>query len=236
MGVNKYRVYCNDESVFVEGYSDSVPTTCFNNNTHIIDNTQTTVVETIETGVRIIQNQPSTNVDKYFLITMTDYVEPNEVKELVTTFKIDMNLFRVIMHSNKANIGDTYDTFLNKNTLVAGVTQADTDTNVIHISDTTHTNTGLFVSFNQTDQYRILSSTTDTITIDGTVTVTTDDKVYVTYYMVKDKYVMRSGTEEFGTAIIGSYKIPAGYTGGITYRNSSTIRKVVHMELETTFA
>lgn len=49
--VKRWRVYCNNESIYVDGYlerSFGMPTTCFNNNTHTIDTSKTKLIELID--------------------------------------------------------------------------------------------------------------------------------------------------------------------------------------------
>lgn len=48
--VKRWRIYCNTESKYVDGYlsrNDGTPTTCFNNNGHTIDTSKTDLLEII---------------------------------------------------------------------------------------------------------------------------------------------------------------------------------------------
>lgn len=47
--VFKYRVWCETEGKYVEGWFEEEPTTCPNNNTHTIDTSKTSIVEDIST-------------------------------------------------------------------------------------------------------------------------------------------------------------------------------------------
>ncbi len=49
--VKRWRVYCTTESIYVDGYIDTLdgtPITCFNNNTHSIDTSKTELIEVID--------------------------------------------------------------------------------------------------------------------------------------------------------------------------------------------
>ena len=45
--IYKWRIWCNTDNKWVEGWSEIAPTTCFENNTHTIDSTKTSIIETI---------------------------------------------------------------------------------------------------------------------------------------------------------------------------------------------
>lgn len=51
MTVERWRVYCNNEQLYIDGYLDDSagsPTVCFNNSTHTIDTVKSTIIETIK--------------------------------------------------------------------------------------------------------------------------------------------------------------------------------------------
>jgi hypothetical protein len=49
MSINKYRIYCETESLYVYEWAETEPTDCPNNNTHTITTSATTIVDTIDT-------------------------------------------------------------------------------------------------------------------------------------------------------------------------------------------
>lgn len=73
--VKRWRIYCNNESKYIDGYLErkiGSPTTCFNNNTHTIDTSQTQLIELIDnnytkqlTKWRVHCNQENIDVDGY---------------------------------------------------------------------------------------------------------------------------------------------------------------------------
>ena len=50
--IYKYRVWCNNESTWVEIWAEEIPTTCPNNNTHSIDTSKTTIIDQVSTEQR----------------------------------------------------------------------------------------------------------------------------------------------------------------------------------------
>ena len=107
MSVKKYKVYCNDESAFVTGWSESEPTLCYNNNTHIIDTNQTAMLDIqTPTNVRVVQTYDSPeDIDNYYLYSEIFTIGPNETKELPIILDVDYNLFSVSITTKKENNG-----------------------------------------------------------------------------------------------------------------------------------
>lgn len=61
--VYKYKIYCNTESLWVEGWDTVVPTNCFNNNGHTIDTNFTTQIDLVKSNdVNIISTDTYGNI------------------------------------------------------------------------------------------------------------------------------------------------------------------------------
>jgi len=239
MSVKKYRVYCNDESKFVTGWFDTEPSTCFNNNNHVIDTNQTTVIDVeIVSKIKISQtNLDISDADKYQLLCIYDTIQANETKDVIFNIGIDVNLFSVNIHCNHNNIGDKYDSFVNKDTILGIVTQDATDVSVIKVSQTVIDNSkiGFYIKFGSSEYYKIIDIGIDEITILGTCTTLTNDLVYIVYYMIKGKHFLELGNEKMGDTIIGSSRLKKTDVCGVTYYNNSPYKKKISIFLETTF-
>jgi hypothetical protein len=236
--VKKYRIYCNDEAITVNGWSETEPVSCFNNNTHTIDTNQTSLLDVTTTRVSIEQTHSDVNdQDSYYLHNVYAYVGPNEVKTIPIDFGVDVNMFDVQLHTNKSHIGDTWSSHINKDTVIGIVTVTDTNTNVITMLDTSiiYIKVGHFVNINDNGYMRVLSKTDTTITIDQSLDVTSGDIVTVTYFMIYNKKILVAGIQSMGSGIIGSFKIPVSYDIGVTYNNTTKMTKPIVMDIETTF-
>lgn len=233
-----YVIYCNDETKYIEGVSESTPTGCFHDDGHTIDTNKTKELEYPVMPVRLMQTYINgEDTDNYYLKTIYDTIPPETTKDILFPFKFDNNMYGVYITTSKGNIGDTYDTYLNKDTLVGGVTQSDTDVSIIEISPTAipYFKPGLFVKFGSSEYFQVIAVGSTNITIDGTITVTAGDLCYLTYYLLRNKHILREETQILGSTIIGSSRIQAGWVGGITYYNSSKSEKKIEVSLELTF-
>lgn len=242
MSAKKYVIYCNDESLYIEGWSSSIPTNCFHDDAHTINGSKTK--ELIAPGpinTRLAQTYDvleASTTDRYFMHTITGDINPNETKDILFNFDVDTNLYAVKIHCHTHNIGDRYDTHLNKDTLIGIVTEVGTNIKTVKVSPTVVSNSvkGYFLKFGSNSYSRITGIGSDTVTVVDNVTVNMNDMVYICYYLVKDREFITSGDEELGSSIIGSSKISAGTIGGITYYNTEAHPKKVYIDLETTFS
>jgi len=70
MSVKKYRVYCDTELTYVEIWSETIPTTCPNNNTHTIDDNKTSMIDIVNNEMKIKQVHTNNDTqDHYRLFT-----------------------------------------------------------------------------------------------------------------------------------------------------------------------
>ncbi len=65
--INKYRVWCNTDSKYIEVWNDVEPTTCPENNGHSIDTNKTVILETVT------QEYPVSDIDNFKLAVHTSY-------------------------------------------------------------------------------------------------------------------------------------------------------------------
>lgn len=77
--VNRWRIYCDTENKYIDGYlnrDSGTPSTCFNNDTHTIDTTKSTLVE-------VIRNDHTQCVVKWkiYCVTELGYIEGYSNKE-----------------------------------------------------------------------------------------------------------------------------------------------------------
>jgi hypothetical protein len=236
MPVKKYRVFCSTESAFISGWSETEPTTCFNNNTHTIDNNQTTLTDIqLDDSVRIKQTYDTpAEGDSYFLYSKSHTIEPNSTLDLPIELEIECNMFSVRINTKRENIGDNWSAYINKNTII-GIVTASTDNTVVNVSSTEHVKIGYFISYDGINNYRVINKTDTTVTHRESVSVINGEYVRLTYYLVYKKRIIVPGVEVLGSSIIGSVKVPTNYTAGIIYENNSNQKKIVVVDVEITF-
>lgn len=236
--VKKYRVYCVDETTAVTGWSEVEPTTCFNNNLHAIDSKQTAVVDVTLGPVTLNQtNADDVEQDSFYMQDIQFNVEPSEEKTVLFDFDVNVNMFGVVMHTNKAQIGDTWSSHMNKDTVIGVVAEDGTDIKEIKMASASvaYIKPGYYVKINGGAYTRVLSKTTDTFTVKDAQTVSIGNIVQLTYFMVFGKEILTIGTQTLGSHIFGSFRILTTQKTGITYKNNSKSRKRVVISIETTF-
>lgn len=237
MTVKKYKVFCINEGVLVSGWSENEPTTCYNNNTHLIDPLQTSMIDIQNPiDVKIIQNRESSdNNDNYYLHSQLYKIEPNQTKELNVDLNINYNLYSIKTITKKENIGDIISIHIDKNKFIGNI-ESDSMGSTINTSEETALNVkpGYYLTLNGVE-FMILSKTIDTITLDNSVNLSTGDPIYMTVYMAKKIHFLNFNIRNFWDNILGSYKITSDKQLGITYENISSSEKSLLIELEMTF-
>jgi len=239
MSVKKYKVYCNDESAFVTGWSESEPTLCYNNNTHIIDTNQTAMLDIqTPTNVRVVQTYDSPeDIDNYYLYSEIFTIGPNETKELPIILDVDYNLFSVSITTKKENNGDVWSSYINKNTLIGVISENSSGTSIkMDPASISVIKPGYYISFDGgITEYIVIGKTLDTAILKNPVNVVAGGTVHMTFYMIYKQHLLDCGVRRFGDSIIGSFKIPKEYQLGITYQNNSSSTKTIVVESEMTF-
>jgi hypothetical protein len=233
MTVKKYRIYCNTDSKFVTGWSDTEPTTCYDNNTHTIDVNQTSVVDFDVSKIEIIQTEPERSNYFYLQSIHTD-IEANTTMEIPVSIDIDFYIFGVHINLTRESIGDIISVHINKDTVI-GTATADSTGSVITVSQTVIDNSvvGFYVLFNS-DYYRIIDKSATTITVKGSPVVTNGEPIYITYFMVYKKAISNT-FDNLGFAVLAGKKILKTDVASITYENNYPIRKTFNIDIEMLF-
>lgn len=244
MLVKKWSTYCQNESIVVEGWKETAPTVCFNNNSHTIDTAQTVLLDvTMASGVVDVRIKQTRNADepsdRYRAFTYEFSAAPNAVTDYTFQIPIDVNLFSVVLSTYSGNVGDSVTAYINKNTVIGAVVQTATDVTVVNVSQTVSENAeiGLYVNFNGGNDVMVVAvdAIASTVTLESPVTVTVADVVRITYFLVMDKPIVSAKEPSMGRSITGSAFLSKADVGGVSYQNNSSSAKTMMLLLETTF-
>jgi hypothetical protein len=82
--VSKYRVYCTDESTYVVGWSSGIPGLCYNNAAHTIEESRTTLIETISSSF-------ATTADSDHRLVVTSSTTPSTYRAQYTSCSDDFD-------------------------------------------------------------------------------------------------------------------------------------------------
>lgn len=233
MTVKKYKIYCETESKYVSGWSETEPITCFNNNTHTIDSNLTTITDFNIDNVKIVQTTPE-KTNYFYVHSIYETINHSETKVVPIIQNIEYYLYSVKLLLNKNHLGDLFSVYINKDTLIGNITQSSSG-QIITVSQTVIDNSviGFYVFFNN-DYHRIIDKSTNTLTLENSVTVNPGDAVLMTYFMIYKKNLGME-SEILGSTVFNAKFISKNYTAGFIYENKSNSTKYILIDIETTF-
>lgn len=248
----KYRIFCVTEQAFVYTWSDVTPTVCPNNNTHTIDPSTITIIESqlINTVVPIDDN---TGVQGYygsqgFNINISAGPSPNQILANQLVFKpYDVRIYSITLLPSAANIGDTVTMKAPMDILIGVITSSVNSGNVINVNSTVLQNVaiGLHISLsdgtNEQDLGEIyaIDTTAQTLTMQNPVSISfnsaTPTNVLLSLCRVQNVTFGSDSPLTFGSTKYGSVLMPGGTNGGILYQNNTNATKTFSFLVEYTF-
>ena len=241
--VNQYRVWCNDEAAYVYTWDSVEPTVCPNNNTHIINTSLTTIVNTVATN-RVIAEE---NSDGYF---ETEHITinipsgtPGDLFEHDVTWPMDVLLWRTLITPTSDMIGDTISVVASPETtvgvLTAPVTGGDT---VFNVNSTVTDNMwrGFLVNLSDGVNKDFLGRCINVDSVAGTITVSTaavnnfaaGSAVQIGVFTLKDIYVADTSTIDIGLKGAKGKTVTAGMIMRVRYTNNSGTSKTLRWRSE----
>jgi hypothetical protein len=113
--LNEYRVFCITENQFVTGYLEDGKscTSCFNNNTHTINQNSISIINTITQNTTIISTQAPNQTNGNFrregkILTAL----PNTVTKQTTNFNYPIGMLAFNVDYNVSNQGDMFEAII----------------------------------------------------------------------------------------------------------------------------
>ena len=118
MTIKKWRIFCNTENLWSEGWLEQEPTVCFNNNTHTANLNSVQILEETEKVEVKIQREDISTGGNYNIQGYSMTIAANTTEILPVSWKFPINVLSVHCQSNDLNIGDTLDAIIRPKTLV----------------------------------------------------------------------------------------------------------------------
>lgn len=232
--VNRYKIYCNTEAKFVEGWGTNVPTACYNNNTHGVNLNSWQIIETVSSDVVKIK-EDSIVIPRNVWIKHIEFsnVASGTTQDQFFTFSILTSMYSFTLATDDTNKGDELTIAINPDTTLGLISQnvsaGDTSLyapagllaygwNGFEIKITDGVNTNLLGAIKNIDK------------VTGIVTFTnpavnnfssTNTLVKMTYYTMKDLKFGAPGIMRFGDDVIGGATPPIGTVTKFTYKNNT---------------
>lgn len=230
--INKYRIYCNTESKFVEGWGNLEPTKCYNNTEHVVNLNSIKQIDNINNSqVKIIED--NVFVGRNVSIAQINLSSVSTTQTKVYTFKKITSMYSFKYATDVSNQGDELTIAINPNTPLGLITQnVSTGDTIIYAPPAIFLfgqigfNVKLSNGVNVDDLGEILSidSTAGTITVENPAVnnfSTTNTLCLMTYYTMKNIVIGPPQMYAFGEDIIGGAAVPVGTSVHFIYKNNS---------------
>lgn len=235
--VFKYRIYCNTENTWVEGYGTTEPDKCYNNTEHEINPLSVQVVETIEQNtVKIAEESGPNRTQGYYAATpFTFTAAPNTTTVFNGSFPYAIAMLTCQLQVSPDMVGDNITFEIAKDTTVGYITAdaAINDTTVsVNPTVIQHAPIGHGFKIGTSSCGRVLGVGSGTITFETPLTAAYSaiSACKVTKSLVNSYDMNVSGIHQIGFSKIGGSYIPGGIIGTCTYvNNSSTTKKITYI-------
>jgi hypothetical protein len=245
MSINQWRVYCTTENAWVSGWvssTDPTPTTCFNNNTHTINqSSQQILTSTQLVTTKIIQETVPTG-GHYSCQGFTFNIAPSTTDNILVSWPFPITTTVVHVQPLLDNVGDTLDAIVSPRTLVGaiGANVAIGDITAV-VSTTVISNAAIGFDFYIDSEHvgRILEiyPTTSTIKFETPATIahTAGTLLYLELRIIRNFPLGCENGNDLGAASLGGKYLPAGTVTKIIYTNNSTVTKTFRFSIEYLF-
>lgn len=240
--LTKWRVYCNTENTWSEGWLETElgkPNYCFNDKNHTINpNSHQDIEVTQVINVKIEQESIPTG-GNYKSEGYSFEAAPNTVTKYPVSWKIPITTNTVLVNTDESQIGDTLNAIVGPQTII-GVLTADhpIGTKIFSVNSTVTTNlvVGYEVilgSYNlgictRIDKANYLIETEFV----SSVAYTAGTYLKAQVRIIKNFILGRNGGLNLGTANVKGKYLPANTTTSVEYTNNSNTTKVFSFNIE----
>ena len=244
--VTNYKIYCNTEERYVEGYGTAPPNSCYNNNTHDVNHNSVKLIKTIsENAVRIIEEDIPTGTH-YGCTAFRFDAAPLSTTVYQSSFPVPVSMLTAQLQVSNDMVNDTLDFAFAPNMPVGKLTEpclaGDT---VLNVSPTVveFLYLGLYIKIHSGDNVSDCGRVTSIDKVNFQITVETptqhahdtDSGVLATRFFIKDYFIVTPGIHKIGFCKTGGGHTPANTPGNCIYVNTSDQVKKVCFAIEYYF-
>jgi hypothetical protein len=234
--INKYKIYCNTEAVYVYGWKETTPTTCFNNVAHSVNTNSVQLLDTISSSyVNVKEDKVNVQRNTWVEDIPITSIAPNSSKTVTFTFPITVSLYSFMIVPDSTHKMDQFSIIANENTTM-GLIGAD-----VSIGATSLIAPAAFLTYGYIGFYGVLTNGTNTddigriLTIDkntGIITFETatthafsasNTLFKMTIKVLSEMYICGPGVYRFFDDVIGGAPIPAGTVAKFVYKNNDPL-------------
>jgi hypothetical protein len=232
--VYKYKIYCTTEAAFVEGWSTTAPTTCYNNNTHTVNSNSVQLLETVsQSTVSIKEDKVDIGRNVYVKSIEFPSVAAEATETVDYTFPLTTSMYSFKFLFNERNVGDRISIYANPDTTLGLITSnVSAGATVIgapaalmlygwpgfHINLTDGTNNdplGIILSMDRVNNTVTVQTPTEH------AFSSTNTLVKMTIRVCDEMLISGPGYLPFGEDVIGGSGLPPGTKARFIYTNNS---------------
>lgn len=240
--VNRYRLFCITENIFVYMWDTKAPTTCSTDHTHNVDLSTLSILETISQDTVFIQNIVGTTGGQYRCESKSFTIPANSIGNKDCTWPFDISVKSVFFHTSVDQIGDKVKSLVAPNTTIGViVSNGSAGTNTITVSPTVlaYAQKGYIIRLvNGTNGYaedigEITSLSGNVLTLTGNITTTFPAGSYVQMTIMNINIIIGPvGFMRMEAKGSTSSLIPTGTVVRSQYENVSSTPKIFTFHIE----
>lgn len=234
--VNKYRVYCITDSKYIYIWDTTIPTKCNENDSHNIDHTTITIVETVDTSLVNIDQDGGKTGGHYCCESRSMSITSTGTITADFTFPINISAISVNFITTNEHVNDSITTYIAPNTTIGiNIRPINPNDNELYVSDTVLQNiklgflcNGIDPSTGVTDDYgRVLAidSINKKITVEKKATklFTLGKLIQMSIRNINNLEFNTPSKYEIAGTKLGSSYIPANTIIRIQYTNRTNM-------------
>lgn len=243
----KWKIWCNTENKYVEGWGLSSPTTCYNDDAHDVNTMFIEhITHTDDTIIRI--KEESIETGGHYKVHTIQCNIPAGVTGAITTidhsFPHPISMLNVFFNTCDDHVGDYISAHVGPDTIIGVITQDIESglTGCISVSDTVldHAKLGFFINLDNGVTSADIGCVTGVnnvgnyIQLNSTINETFSAGTYVkmTVKMMSDFYLETAQRYVLGGHKIGASYVPTNTVGRILYQNNSGTAKTFIFGIE----
>ena len=241
MSIKKWRIFCNTENIWSEGWLDNEPTVCFNNNTHEVNVSSIQTLENIEKLEVKIKREDTPTGGNYNIQGYSMIIPPNTDQILPVSWRFPINVLSVHCQSNSSNLGDKLNAISRPKTLVGvNTSELQIGQNTVNVNSTVIQNCrigyDIYIQDESLGRVTSIDILNSTVSFENTClnTYTAGSYISIELRIIRDFNLGYYYGNDFG-AFNGNKYIDTGVITNVIYTNNSGTEKKFCFSVEYLF-
>jgi hypothetical protein len=240
--IYRYRLWCITEGCNVYCWNPTPPTACPNNNTHTIDPSTITAIDSVTANTVAIQEEAVPTGGHLTSECYAFTANAGTASSTVVTFPIPVNILYVAFNSDKEHVGNQIELQVGPNTAIGVLTSnVSSNVSIIPVSNTViqYAALGLWISltdgvnFNDLGRVTAIDNVNNNLTtVNPTVnSFAAGTGVLMTVKYIQNFYIGSPGYWSIGQMKFGAAYIPTGIPVVVLYTNNSSNTSTLYAKI-----